>query len=116
MGKDRDDFWGNRKMGNVLSQKSHHALGPVRGNAGLVGESAEKGKRALQVFSLCLSQNSDCASANVCVWREVGGTRDTYYKGRGMRCLALMSLLRSLLLRVKAVPVLYRSLSHCCCL
>lgn len=105
------------KWGNVLSQKSHHAPGPVRGNDALVGESAENGKRALQVLSLCLSQNSDCANANVCVCGgRVGGARDTHYKGRGMRCLALMSLLRSLLVRVKPVPVLYRSLSHCCCL
>lgn len=55
------------KCGNVLSQKSYHAPSPVRGNAGLVGESAENAKRALQVLSLCLSQNSDCASANVYV-------------------------------------------------
>lgn len=93
------------KCGNVLSQKSYHAPSPVRGNAGLVGESAENAKRTLQVLSLCLSQNSDCASANVCVcWGGVGGARDTHYRGRGMKCLALMSLFRSLLVRVKPVP------------
>lgn len=117
IGKDLDDFWGNRKRGNALCQlnlKSHHAPSPAPGSAGLVGESAENGKWALQVLSLWLSKNIDCAGANV--GGGDGGRRDMHHRDRGVRCLALTSLLRSLLVRANPVPVLYRSLSHCCCL